>query len=212
LYCGGPGGGAAGAYGSAAPAGAAGGGGGGGGAVPPPPPPEQLAILTARFPALRALLPAGLATLRLCRLASGQAGAEPDLACRPPSVARRGAGGAGGAGDAAGGQPAAGADQGDGEGAGAPADDLPAWEAAVAAAARARGVRAGEPGLHVGRHFSLRDLVKWCRRLQARAPPAACHPLGRTLRALTSQRRPQRAGGSRMLSADLRHCSVLVPM
>ena len=158
-------------------------------AVAPPPPPEQLAILAARFPALRPLLPAGLATQRLCRLANGQAGAEPDLAGRHPSVVRGSAGGAGGA---AGGQPAAGAAQGDGKGAGAPGDDLPAWEGAVAAAAHAGGVRAGEPGLHVGRHFSLRDLVKWCRRLQARAAPAACRPLRSTLHALGNQGRPER--------------------
>jgi len=183
LHFGAPGGGAAGAYGSAAAARDALGGRWAAVAVAPPPPPEQLAILAARFPALRALLPAGLATLRLCRLASGQAGAEPDLTGRPPSVARGGA---------AGGQPAAGAAQGDGEGAGAPADDLPAWEAAVAAAARAGGVRAGEPGLHVGRHFSLRDLVKWCRRLQARAPPAACYLLGRTFCVLWAIRGRQR--------------------
>lgn len=49
-------------------------------AVSPPPPPEQLAILSHRFPALRPLLPAALATLRLARLASGQGSAEPDAA------------------------------------------------------------------------------------------------------------------------------------
>ena len=46
--------------------------------------------------------------------------------------------------------------------------DLGDWEAAVFAAARAGGVRTGDAGMHIGRHFSLRDLVKWCRRMQAR--------------------------------------------
>ena len=28
------------------------------------------------------------------------------------------------------------------------------------------GLRAGDAALHIGRHFSLRDLFKWCRRLE----------------------------------------------
>lgn len=41
------------------------------------------------------------------------------------------------------------------------------WDADVHAALSAAGLRAGELGFSVGRHFSLRDLAKWCRRMEA---------------------------------------------
>ena len=39
---------------------------------------------------------------------------------------------------------------------------------AVARALAAGGVRAGDVALHVGRHFSIRDLIVWCKRMQVR--------------------------------------------
>ena len=36
----------------------------------------------------------------------------------------------------------------------------------IAAALAAGGVRAGDVALHVGRHFSIRDLIVWCKRMQ----------------------------------------------
>lgn len=34
------------------------------------------------------------------------------------------------------------------------------------AALEAAGIRAGQLGQALGRHFSLRDLIKWCHRMQ----------------------------------------------
>ena len=38
----------------------------------------------------------------------------------------------------------------------------------------AAGLHAGELGLSLGRHFSLRDLVKWCRRMLVRWASRCC--------------------------------------
>lgn len=38
----------------------------------------------------------------------------------------------------------------------------------VSAALAAGGVRVGDVGLHVGRHYSIRDLITWCNRMQVR--------------------------------------------
>lgn len=158
MFWGVAGGGAAGAYGSAQAARDALGGRWAAVAVAPPPPAEQLAILGTRFPPLRPLLPAALAQLRLARLASGQAGADPDLTPAAPDLA--------GAAQISGYDSR---DTGDAQDiAAGDAEELRAWEGCAEAAARAGGVRPGDPGLHVGRHFSLRDLIKWCRRMQAR--------------------------------------------
>ena len=158
----------AGAYGSAQAARDALGGRWAALAVAPPPPGEQLAILAARFPPLRPLLPAALAMLRLARLASGQAGSKPILASVGPVLAGAGSGRAGtaqfGVGDSRDTEDAQDVTAGEAGDAG----ELRAWEGTAEAAARAGGVRTGDPGLHVGRHFSLRDLIKWCRRMQAR--------------------------------------------
>ena len=40
----------------------------------------------------------------------------------------------------------------------------------VAAALAAGGVRPGDVALHVGRHFSIRDLIVWCKRMQVLLP------------------------------------------
>ena len=36
----------------------------------------------------------------------------------------------------------------------------------VQAALTAGGVKAGDVSLHVGRHYSIRDLITWCNRMQ----------------------------------------------
>ena len=36
----------------------------------------------------------------------------------------------------------------------------------VSAALTAGGVKAGDVSLHVGRHYSIRDLITWCNRMQ----------------------------------------------
>ena len=36
----------------------------------------------------------------------------------------------------------------------------------VQAALTAGGVKAGDVSLHVGRHYSIRDLITWCKRMQ----------------------------------------------
>ena len=46
-------------------------------------------------------------------------------------------------------------------------EDLQRQSAALAAV-QAAGLRPGELALSLGRHFSLRDLIKWCRRMQVR--------------------------------------------
>ena len=45
------------------------------------------------------------------------------------------------------------------------AGDLP-MQSAAHAALEAAGLRSGELTLSLGRHFSLRDLIKWARRMQ----------------------------------------------
>ena len=41
-------------------------------------------------------------------------------------------------------------------------------QSAVHVALEAAGLRGGELSLSLGRHFSLRDLIKWARRMQVR--------------------------------------------
>ena len=36
----------------------------------------------------------------------------------------------------------------------------------VSRALAAGGVKGGDVGLHVGRHYSIRDLITWCKRMQ----------------------------------------------
>ncbi len=53
------------------------------------------------------------------------------------------------------------------------------WDSMAHAALHSAGLRAGDAALHVGRHFSMRDVLKWCRRMQV--------PLSsNTLRSMTS--------------------------
>lgn len=40
------------------------------------------------------------------------------------------------------------------------------WHSMAHAALNSAGLRAGDAALHVGRHFSMRDVLKWCRRMQ----------------------------------------------
>lgn len=40
------------------------------------------------------------------------------------------------------------------------------WELIVKAAMTSAALRTGDTALHVGRHFSLRDAMKWARRMQ----------------------------------------------
>ncbi|GAB4814206.1 hypothetical protein N2152v2_001252 [Parachlorella kessleri] len=109
--------------------------------VEPPSGREQQAILGRRFPALAPLLPHAMATLALFQAAYGQrssAAHSSRHSSRPRPQQHE---------DTDGG------------------DDSDAAEEAVAAALEAGGVRPGELGFAVGRHFSLRDLGKWCSRI-----------------------------------------------
>jgi midasin len=99
---------------------------------------EQLEILGGTFPPLAPLLPAALAAAHLVELAAGHA-----------------APGGGGCPDA---RPASAA-------ATAAAHAAAAWRGQAAACLRVAGVRPGELALQLQRHGSLRDLVKWCRRM-----------------------------------------------
>lgn len=40
------------------------------------------------------------------------------------------------------------------------------WDSLARGALEAAGLHAGDAALHVGRYFSMRDLLKWCRRMQ----------------------------------------------
>lgn len=40
------------------------------------------------------------------------------------------------------------------------------WDTSVRAAMTAAGLRTGDTALHTGRHFSLRDAIKWACRMQ----------------------------------------------
>lgn len=40
------------------------------------------------------------------------------------------------------------------------------WADIAHAALEGAGLRAGDVALHVGRHFSMRDVLKWCQRMQ----------------------------------------------
>ncbi len=40
------------------------------------------------------------------------------------------------------------------------------WDTSVRAAMTAAGLRTGDAALHIGRHFSLRDAMKWAQRMQ----------------------------------------------
>lgn len=57
-----------------------------------------------------------------------------------------------------------------GQASGSMDEDASAWsfamERLVRGAMEAGGLRAGDAALHVGRHFSLRDLIKWSHRMQ----------------------------------------------
>ena len=54
----------------------------------------------------------------------------------------------------------------------------PDWSSAVEGALATAGLRSGDLALHFGHHFSLRDLFKLCRRLQARLYPLSCDHAG----------------------------------
>ena len=40
------------------------------------------------------------------------------------------------------------------------------WDTSVSAAMMAAGLRTGDTALHIGRHFSLRDAMKWAGSMQ----------------------------------------------
>ena len=44
----------------------------------------------------------------------------------------------------------------------------------VSAALTAGGVKPGDVNLHVGRHYSIRDLMTWCNRMQVQLSPELC--------------------------------------
>jgi midasin len=163
----GAGGGADGRGGVAAAAAAAAGGGGGAAAqellgglwarvrLEAPSDAEQLQILGGTFPQLQPLLPAALAAAHLAALTAGRA-APSGGAAAPMSP--------GNASDA-------------GAAAAAAAHAAAAWRGQAAACLRASGLRPGELALQLQRHTSLRDLVKWCRRMAATHGPLLARAL-----------------------------------
>ncbi len=124
--------------------------------VTPPSEVEQLSLLAAAHPPVTPLLPAAVATLHLVQLAAGHV-APPQAQTHAAARSARGGGGAA--------QPGA-APAGDAQQA-APPEEQAWWVAAAAAALRDAGVRPGELSLSLPRHFSVRDLFKWARRMQA---------------------------------------------
>lgn len=104
-------------------------------------------MLATVYPAVSPLLPAAIATLCLMHQASGQAALFSTAATA-----------------AAAGNPSA---TGTAEAGSAtfPEGSAP-WQVQAAAALVSAGLRAGDMALHLGRHFSVRDLFKWCKRMQ----------------------------------------------
>jgi len=108
--------------------------------VPAPGPEEEREVLTTLFPSLGPLVPHVQRAVMLARVACGQV----------PRAA-----------------PAAAEGEGQGEGEGGAAPPGPASLAdELARVLERRGVQAGAPALHMGRHFSVRDAVKICRRVR----------------------------------------------
>lgn len=116
-----------------------------------PPLVELLHMLQEAHPPLSPLLPTAVAMLSLMHTAAGHSsGATAAAAAAAAETVRL----AGLRGSSTLPPPPSNADGG-------------GWAAAAAAAAlQAAGIRAGDLALHLGRHFSLRDLFKWCRRMQ----------------------------------------------
>ena len=55
---------------------------------------------------------------------------------------------------------------GGGEGSLGDTEGFSQWWPAVASGLAAAGLRPGDLALHLSRHLSLRDAVKWCRRME----------------------------------------------
>ena len=131
-----------------------------------------MALLAAAYPALLPLLPAAVATLCLIQAAGGHDSGHHRESL--PEAAAEAAAAAGGSAATAGfALTASGPKQQQhkgkqAEGAEAEAAAPPrrgAWHALSEAALAAAGVKRGELALHLGRHFSLRDVFKWCGRM-----------------------------------------------
>ncbi|MEW5309894.1 MAG: hypothetical protein WDW38_001740 [Sanguina aurantia] len=126
---------------------------------------EQMSVLSQLFPMLQPLLATATAALCMIYLAVGQPhhAQQPAPAPGPEAAAA-----------AAAGAPAGGADvtaAGDG-----------GVLRCAAVALDLGGLKAGDLAVHLGRHFSVRDLIKWCRRMQSihvslleTLPPAGQH-------------------------------------
>lgn len=131
----------------------------------PPPPHEHLAMLAACFPATLPLLPGAVAALELVQLAGGHV-APPADDLSVTDGGEQPHAGSGGQGEGAGGG------GGQGGGGGGACGACSWWAAAAVTALRGAGVRPGELALALGRHFSLRDLLKWAARMQGLHGPA----------------------------------------
>lgn len=127
---------------------------------------EQMRMLATAYAQLLPLLPAAVGTLCLVQAAGGhdgspaaRAGAESlpiaafQLTASGPQPASGGGSSGVGAGDEL----------------GASQRRLGAWHALADAAMEAAGLKRGALALHLGRHFSLRDVFKWCRRMMVGA-------------------------------------------
>ncbi|KAG2499138.1 hypothetical protein HYH03_002721 [Edaphochlamys debaryana] len=127
---------------------------------------EQMALLSTAFPQLLPLLPAAVGTLCLIQAAGGHDGGQSHAHAHAQTQPQ--SGGTAGFQLTPAGPKAAGADAGAGAGAGAQAaaPRRGPWHALAEAALEAAGLRRGELALHLGRHFSLRDVFKWCGRMR----------------------------------------------
>ncbi|KXZ56433.1 hypothetical protein GPECTOR_1g386 [Gonium pectorale] len=126
---------------------------------------EQMAMLSTAYPSLLPLLPAAVGALCLIQAAGGHGSSG--------TATSSGAGAAPSAGfqlTAAGPQPMDTSDDGAGECAAGRQQQREesrrgSWHALAEEALEAAGVRRGDLALHLGRHFSLRDVFKWCDRM-----------------------------------------------
>lgn len=129
---------------------------------------EQMALLTTAYPQLLPLLPAAVGTLCLVQAAGGHHDGHPQQHGAAGAAQQADGGGASGTGTAGIMLTAAGVQQhgrGSGGAAAAAAVQRGPWHGLAEAALAAAGLRRGDLALHLGRHFSLRDVFKWCARM-----------------------------------------------
>lgn len=133
---------------------------------------EQLQLLSGACPSLAPLLPTAVSLLALIQMAAGHLDHRPSHSHQ--SSGQQGAAGgqkkdgngAGGVVAASPGSAAGVSEASAGAGAGAGAGAW--WQARAAQALASAGLQTGSLALQLTRHFSVRDLFKWCDRMQVR--------------------------------------------